>query len=297
MVKISVKRIVTVIFWVLMMFCSVNKAVLAAENDVKTIQIDVKFGQTEARSMLEMINDFRTGEDAWALDENENRIEYKNLGTLTYDYELERIAMQRAAEIAISFSHTRPNGTSCFTLFDESTYRWNVRGENLARGYNMLESAHTAFEAWQETNEDYAGQGHRRNMLSSGFTAVGIGHVYYKGYHYWTQEFGNPTSNKEATPANDTQATVPIVALSHLVSDNESSVQVGWKKDTNGWWYQNADGSWPANGWQKIDGQWYAFNENGYMMEGWQKVNGAWYYLVPKSGAMAEGWQQINGTW
>ena len=27
-----------------------------------------------------------------------------------------------------------------------------------------------------------------------------------------------------------------------------------WKTDANGWWYQNDDGSYPANCWQWIDG-------------------------------------------
>ena len=39
----------------------------------------------------------------------------------------------------------------------------------------------------------------------------------------------------------------------------------GWKKNSTGWWYQNADGSWPANKWEKINGSWYYFDANGYM--------------------------------
>ena len=60
------------------------------------------------------------------------------------------------------------------------------------------------------------------------------------------------------------------VLLSMLAS---STVFAGeWKSDNNGWWYQNDDGSYPANTWQWIDGnkdgvsESYYFNENGYML-------------------------------
>lgn len=52
-------------------------------------------------------------------------------------------------------------------------------------------SASTVFNLWKEDNDDYSGQGHRRNMLSSNFTSIGIAHVYYNGCHYWVQEFSS----------------------------------------------------------------------------------------------------------
>ena len=59
---------------------------------------------------------------------------------------------------------------------------------------------------WREDNENYVGQGHRRNMLSADFNCVGIGHVYYNGYHYWVEEFAYRTSvNTTETAANDSE--------------------------------------------------------------------------------------------
>ena len=46
--------------------------------------------------------------------------------------------------------------------------------------------------------------------------------------------------------------------------DNEGN-QEGWKKNSTGWWYVNADGSYPTNKWQKINNAWYYFDSNGYM--------------------------------
>lgn len=69
-----------------------------------------------------------------------------------------------------------------------------------------------------------------------------------------------------------------------------------WILSSAGWWYRNADGSYPANAWQMIDNQWYYFNSAGYMVTGWQLINGSWYYLSG-SGAMLTGWQWIGGSW
>lgn len=69
-----------------------------------------------------------------------------------------------------------------------------------------------------------------------------------------------------------------------------------WVKDSNGWWYDNGDGSYPMLCWKKIDGKWYYFDKNGYMVTGWLSYKGAWYYLT-ESGAMATGWIKIKETW
>ena len=69
-----------------------------------------------------------------------------------------------------------------------------------------------------------------------------------------------------------------------------------WKKDSIGWWYQNADGSYPRNQWQMINGSWYHFDWNGYMQTGWQKIGGSWYYLNA-GGDMRTGWLQSGNVW
>ena len=193
----------------------------AAEN-IQTVYMDVTYGQTEARSMLDMINEFRTGNEAWVWNESNDKQIYSELNNLNYDYDLERIAMQRAAEIALSYSHTRPDGSRCFTAYD--TYY--SCGENIAAGYT---SAEAVFEAWKETDEKYEGQGHRRNMLNAGYTAVGISHVIYNGVHYWVQEFRNPLVNKEETEPLDSTATVSI---DMLLSDANVSLSSDTKSMT-----------------------------------------------------------------
>ena len=181
-----------------------------------TIVLTGSYGQSEARSMLSMINDFRTGSDAWYLNEdNSTKTRCSNLEKLVYDYDLERIAMQRAAEIAVSFSHTRPNGELCFSLFSNDYF---AKGENIAAGYPDAESV---FVGWREDDEDFNGQGHRRNMLSGKFSAVGIGHFVYEGYHYWVQEFGNPAIDTTEKAPNNSETTVSVEALDEFIPSHE----------------------------------------------------------------------------
>ena len=69
-----------------------------------------------------------------------------------------------------------------------------------------------------------------------------------------------------------------------------------WRHDSNGWWYQYPNGSYPHTQWEYIDGSWYYFNSAGYMLTGWLNLGGTWYYLN-SSGQMLTGWQFINGSW
>ena len=52
-------------------------------------------------------------------------------------------------------------------------------------------------------------------------------------------------------------------------TDKIGTMTVGWHEDSNGKWYQNADGTYYAGGFQEIDGQTYAFDSNGYLQTGW----------------------------
>ncbi|MDO4328480.1 MAG: hypothetical protein Q4C66_03990 [Lachnospiraceae bacterium] len=69
-----------------------------------------------------------------------------------------------------------------------------------------------------------------------------------------------------------------------------------WISDSNGWWYQYANGGWPFCSWQMINGRWYYFNEQGYLQTGWIALNNTWYYSF-SDGSMATGWQKIGPYW
>ena len=218
---VRIKKILCVVLSLMILISAFGQMTVTAfaADDTITVGAIGKYGQTEARSMLKMINDFRKGSDAWYWNESGKKIKCSNLNNLVYDYDLEKAAMQRAAEIALSFSHTRPNGEICFTALSENIY-YPV-GENIAAGYS---DATSTFVGWREDDYDFYGQGHRRNMLSSDFTAVGIGHFYSNGYHYWVQEFGNPNVDTKATTANNSNTTVPIEILKSNITDVDLEV-------------------------------------------------------------------------
>ncbi len=88
----------------------------------------------------------------------------------------------RAEEISCDghFSHTRPDGGSCFSVLAEFDIVYMGAGENIAMGYGTPESV---MDGWMNS------EGHRANILSSRYTDVGVG-VYKKdGRLYWVQLF------------------------------------------------------------------------------------------------------------
>lgn len=99
------------------------------------------------------------------------------LSALTLDLTASQAAQVRAAEIRSSFSHTRPNGKNCFTALAEAGVEYRAAGENIAAGQRTPEEVVTA---WMNS------EGHRKNILGSQFTAIGVG--YLEG-GYWTQFF------------------------------------------------------------------------------------------------------------
>ncbi|WP_124101229.1 CAP domain-containing protein [Ruminococcus sp. Marseille-P6503] len=100
------------------------------------------------------------------------------LKSLTLDAELCRAAQVRAKEINTHFSHTRPDGTSCFTVLDEFNISWSAVGENIAKGHM---SPSEVVNAWMNS------EGHRKNILSSGFGKLGVG--YDSSTKAWVQLF------------------------------------------------------------------------------------------------------------
>lgn len=90
--------------------------------------------------------------------------------------------------------------------------------------------------------------------------------------------------------------TVAVAVTAVVLNPAEAQAATGWNQNSTGWWWENADGSYPVNAWQQINGTWYYFDGSGYMVTGWRQINGTWYYM-DGSGAMLTGWQQINGTW
>ena len=178
--------------------------------DIIPVNISVKYGQTEARTILDMINEARTNSEyTWYWNMYDTTKTYcTDLKELKYDYDLERVAMKRAAEIALSYDHERPMGGYAWDTYKQENISYRYAGENIAAGQTTASQVNFG---WREDDKTYAGQGHRRNMLSSDYNCVGIGHVYYNRTHYWVEVFAyRPEINTTEIPANDSIKTVSV---------------------------------------------------------------------------------------
>ena len=111
---------------------------------------------------------------------NEERAK-AGLSPLTESSSVAQAADIRAKEIATSFSHTRPDGSSFSTALQQSGASYRGAGENIAYGQRTPEAV---MNSWMNS------QGHRANILNENYTTIGVG--YYEdanGTGYWTQLF------------------------------------------------------------------------------------------------------------
>ncbi|MCI7771899.1 MAG: CAP domain-containing protein [Eubacterium sp.] len=94
-------------------------------------------------------------------------------------------ANMRAIEMDYSgnFSHTRPDGRDCFTVFSFCKISFYTCGENIAAGYPTPAAV---VDGWMNST------GHKANILNTAFTKMGLGYSTGGGgeyRHYWAQEF------------------------------------------------------------------------------------------------------------
>ena len=125
------------------------------------ISFDVVHRYDEAFRVLELVNAERAKE---------------GLNPLKIDDELTENAMRRSAELAVLFSHTRPDGSAFYCGYDG-----NLWGENIAA---YQRNADEVMNSWMNS------QGHRENILTGRFDSIGVGCVEVGGRLYWTQWFG-----------------------------------------------------------------------------------------------------------
>lgn len=166
---------------------------------------------------------------------------------------LSEAATVRSAELKDSFSHTRPNGTSCFTVLKEFGISYVSAAENIAYGQKNPE---IVMNSWMNSS------GHRANILSKNVDYIGVGVVYRNGIYYWTQLFAsskdlskdaylpgeNTASPEVTTTASDiiltttttnvtettskTSATKPITSKSTAKTTDNSSTTISTKQST-----------------------------------------------------------------
>lgn len=129
--------------------------------------------QKTAYTMLSLVNTARKTASAPAL---------------AWDAALEKVAVTRAREAAVYFSHTRPTGAQWNTL---ST---RLNAENLYVGY--LASASTANSGWMSSS------GHRTNRINTAYRSYAAACFQGRdGATYWVEVFSK-TATTGTTPVN-----------------------------------------------------------------------------------------------
>ncbi|MGM0875130.1 MAG: CAP domain-containing protein [Bacillota bacterium] len=102
------------------------------------------------------------------------------LPALKVDVDLSKVAREKSLDMQKNnyFSHTSPTYGSPFDMLKQFGITYKAAGENIAKGQRSPEEV---VNAWMNS------EGHRKNILSSNFTHIGVGYV-AEG-NYWTQQF------------------------------------------------------------------------------------------------------------
>ncbi len=136
--------------------------------DVISVPISGKYNYDMANEVVTLVNEERF-----------------NVGVspLKMDAELTEAAMQRAKELALYYSHTRPTGAEALDI-------QKANGENIAANYT---TAAYVVNGWMGS------YGHKANILRSSFQSIGVGCYESNGIYYWVQLFSYEESNGLST--------------------------------------------------------------------------------------------------
>lgn len=109
---------------------------------------------------------------------NQERLKYGANPLSTFG-NIQKAAQLRSKELRTLFDHMRPNGEICFSVLKEFNCDDWMAGENIAIDFTTPAAV---MNAWMNSPM------HRMNILTGGFSHLGIGH-YKKSRDYWTQLF------------------------------------------------------------------------------------------------------------
>ena len=151
---------------------------ISYDNDIKLVKIEDKEKQLTDKEEIEDKEKQLTDKEEIEVifnKVNEER-EKQGLDKLILDESLMKAANVRAQELSEKYSHTRPNGESCFSILEENNIEYSTAGENIALGYITGEDV---MDGWMNS------KGHRENILNPMFNKIGIG----KENEQWVQMF------------------------------------------------------------------------------------------------------------
>lgn len=179
------------LFWpalllLLLLLAPVHMVRVQAASDQSTVELKLSQGIRRydyAYQVLDLVNQERAK---------------KNRNPVTMDKNLLECAMTRAEELTVYASHTRPNGSICFSAFPY----FEDPSENLAINQGTPEEV---MESWIESS------GHYTNIMNSKNVSAGIGCYSQNGHLYWIQCFSSHAAETCTQPAN--QNVSPVLSV------------------------------------------------------------------------------------
>lgn len=140
----------------------------AVEAELGAVENDESYDESAER-ILEIINEERAD---------------RGLSPLKLDEKLCEAAEIRAKELPVLYSHTRPDESKWYTVFDEVDFCYAYAAENIAYTEGSLSTCEYVMEMWMNSKV------HRENILNTSGSLIGIA-CYKKGnFTYWVQNFG-----------------------------------------------------------------------------------------------------------
>ena len=184
------------------MLCLLLAALLAlaagtALATTENLWVTVDYDQDGAREMLDEVNAFRTGSDAWYWSGENVKQSVTGLSMLNYDYFLEQVAMQLAVECAFDASGNRTDGSHYMTLVNGQGYSYSAYGS--CRGSGKA----TASEMLAQMLADdtgYYSQRCRDLLLKDYYNCMGVGHAQFNDNDYWVLILCKSNDGKGYTP-------------------------------------------------------------------------------------------------
>ncbi|MDE6723462.1 MAG: CAP domain-containing protein, partial [Eubacterium sp.] len=125
----------------------------------------VNASSSDIKNIFNMVNKERTS---------------NGLKKYAYRNDLQKAADKRAKEIAEKFSHTRPNGTACFTAIKEAGVSYSTAGENIGQTNGSVSDM---MDWWMNSAD------HKNNILATKFTGIVVGYYQQGNVKYYVQLF------------------------------------------------------------------------------------------------------------
>lgn len=194
------KKFLNIIVFIFMIFLSITP-VLASSN--ANVTVSGEYNYSYAAEVLKLVNEER---------------QERGLSTLKMDSKLTALAMERAKELSIYYSHTRPNGEAWYSIMKLS--KGETYGENAAVGQITPASA---MSDWMDS------EGHKINIVNKNYKSMGVG-CYKNGiYTYWVQIFSTEATSNEKIETGKRIEKEGSVS----VSSKNIDFMVAWNKNVN----------------------------------------------------------------